>query len=902
MGLLNFKGSWRDYQKRILDNLDFHLSDKKLHIVAAPGAGKTTLGIEVISRINKPTVILVPTNTIKNQWRERICNAFLEEKDFNIVSTNIRNTKFITIITYQALLAAFCGGKCDEDLNIEEEIEEDQISTNKRFNESKAQEIIKILKDSKISLLCFDEAHHLRKEWWKALTYLVEELNPEQTLALTATPPYDVDLGEWQRYEELCGEIDEVISIPELVNNGDLCPHQDFIYFSGLKKHEKEIIKKHNENVKQLLERLKNDNELINYLKNMEFFKFPQSEVESIFEDPEFYISIISFLKFQGVKIPSKFLKLFDAKESELPKFDLKQAKIFLNGFLFLHSEVFAGLEEKIDEYTKLAKHLGLIHNRRIAFTDSVKIERQISSSLGKLDSIVEIVDLESKSLGKDLRMVVLADFIKADDTENNSLGVVPIWRTLKNKFTEDKISLGVLCGSLILLPKNQYKNFESILKNYNLAKDCVSIGDFEGFIKIVPKETCKNSIVSIITKMFNNGDLTVLVGTQALLGEGWDAPCINSLILSSTVSSYMLSNQMRGRAIRIDKNNPDKISNIWHLASFVVIKKSIWENIFGSESETDNEYQDQAQWHDINTLSKRFEGFEAPSYFDKHEIMNGISRVFNLTNFSLLMTLNKNPESALESQNSSVLKIASDRQQTKKWWDEALNLGYNQGEMRLTKGVDAEKLTMRTLCYKSYREQVISALITFVIILSQIPIKLWWILFLILFVVLFVIFLRFLKTGTVSGVMKQIAIVILETMDYHGYIKTSLKKCGLTVDKQLDSIYVSCKNLSEEENNLFIKSLQEFFDPIENPRYILVKKDKFAGIVSQIDYFSIPSVFCANKKSINVFKALWEKYIGNCEIVYTRNLEGRRLLLKARKEAFSSSKRKKSKRLSKWQ
>ena len=65
--LLKFKGSWRDYQKRILDNLSFHLRDEKLHVVAAPGAGKTTLGIEVISRINRPTLILAPTNTIKNQ-------------------------------------------------------------------------------------------------------------------------------------------------------------------------------------------------------------------------------------------------------------------------------------------------------------------------------------------------------------------------------------------------------------------------------------------------------------------------------------------------------------------------------------------------------------------------------------------------------------------------------------------------------------------------------------------------------------------------------------------------------------------------------------------------------------------------------------------------------------------
>jgi len=52
----------------------------------------------------------------------------------------------------------------------------------------------------------------------------------------------------------------------------------------------------------------------------------------------------------------------------------------------------------------------------------------------------------------------------------------------------------------------------------------------------------------------------------------------------------------------------------------------------------------------------------------------------------------------------------------------------------------------------------------------------------------------------------------------------------------------------------------------------------------------------------VEMFKMLWERYIGECEIIYTRNLEGRKILLKARKDACSASKRERSKRLSKWQ
>jgi hypothetical protein len=53
---------------------------------------------------------------------------------------------------------------------------------------------------------------------------------------------------------------------------------------------------------------------------------------------------------------------------------------------------------------------------------------------------------------------------------------------------------------------------------------------------------------VRLITSVFAQGGITVLIGTKSLLGEGWDAPCINTLVLASFVGSFMLSNQMRGR------------------------------------------------------------------------------------------------------------------------------------------------------------------------------------------------------------------------------------------------------------------------------------------------------------------------------------------------------------------
>lgn len=56
----------------MLENVGRYLSDGKIHIVAAPGSGKPTLGIELIRRMNGNALILAPSITIREQWVARI--------------------------------------------------------------------------------------------------------------------------------------------------------------------------------------------------------------------------------------------------------------------------------------------------------------------------------------------------------------------------------------------------------------------------------------------------------------------------------------------------------------------------------------------------------------------------------------------------------------------------------------------------------------------------------------------------------------------------------------------------------------------------------------------------------------------------------------------------------------
>ena len=105
---IKFKYSWRPYQDRVLKQVEKYIKDKRVHIVAAPGSGKTVLGLELARFLNKPVIIFAPTVTIKNQWVDRFISSFTDFKTVpDWISTDIYNLKYFNVVTYQALHCAY---------------------------------------------------------------------------------------------------------------------------------------------------------------------------------------------------------------------------------------------------------------------------------------------------------------------------------------------------------------------------------------------------------------------------------------------------------------------------------------------------------------------------------------------------------------------------------------------------------------------------------------------------------------------------------------------------------------------------------------------------------------------------------------------------------------------------
>ena len=105
---VKFRYQWRPYQARTLSELEGHLDDSHLHIVAAPGSGKTVLGLEVTRRLNKPALILAPTVAIRDQWVDRLVGMFCEPGTAipPWILRDVRAPGFLTVMTYQGLFSA----------------------------------------------------------------------------------------------------------------------------------------------------------------------------------------------------------------------------------------------------------------------------------------------------------------------------------------------------------------------------------------------------------------------------------------------------------------------------------------------------------------------------------------------------------------------------------------------------------------------------------------------------------------------------------------------------------------------------------------------------------------------------------------------------------------------------
>ncbi len=873
--ILEFKGQWREYQKRILKNSEQYMEDHKIHVVAAPGSGKTTLGIELIRRQGAPCLILSPSITIRQQWLERIKEGFLQDgcDPETILSDDLKHMKAITAVTYQALYSAMklFEGELKEDGDMEEEAEETAEKVDFRgFH------LFDAVREAGIRTICLDEAHHLRSEWWKALESFMKEEKDMTVIALTATPPYDSTPGQWKRYIDLCGPIDEEIFTPELVREGSLCPHEDYIYFNWPAEKELEEIKKYGEQTRQTRMKILNDSHFSEMIATHKGLKDPEGYAERFLDDPEYFSSLLIFCQAQHIPFPDYLKKLIGTK-GKLPELDDHWLEILLQGFLYKDTESYMVSEQERQELLRILKDGGCICRKKVSLTRQEEMRKILAKSQGKMESIGKITEAEYRSLGSQMRLLILCDYIKKDKLPMignpgeipSEIGAVPVFEYLRRKQIPG-IRLGCLSGSVVILPMDAKDTAERLLEERECSGTLLPLKD-TGYGRMQVKGR-RTHVVAAVTELFHRGQINALVGTKSLLGEGWDAPCINSLILATYVGSFMLSNQMRGRAIRMDREQPEKTGNIWHLACVFPEKEGQTKNVDLSG--------------DYETLVRRFGTFLGISW--KEPVIESGIRRLDIPEFDT--------KNEMEEVNRMMLKRAADRDDLKMRWQSALKEIHGDMEVTQVEAIPKEEADPTGYLFiNALGKTILSTILAVLMVTGRILLErgaagasVWTkVLTIGIFGAILLMRrygIRLLRLSTPQRRMAQISQAVAEAMIEIGEIEDGSHCQAETESASGLLIGVWLKGGTMRERTAFAACMQELWGVIDNPRYLLVKERK---IGRSSEYYAVPEMFGKQKEKAVVFEKHIRRIMGRYHLVYTRTPEGRQILLKARTRSF---------------
>ncbi len=853
---VKFKWTFRDYQQAVLDNSQKHLKDKRIHIVAAPGSGKTILGLELVRRQNFPALVMSPSVTIRQQWGERFVEAYLPETENpdEYISYSLTNPKLITSITYQALHAAFTKSV------MEAEADEDELET-EETQDFTGFDIFAEIKKAGIKTICLDEAHHLKSEWQKALEKFVEMLGKDVTvISLTATPPYDSTPAEWNRYQTLCGDIDEEIFVPQLVMQKTLCPHQDYIYFSYPTVEETQTLANYKAKAAAVTDKIIKSGLLSKALQ----VSNAAGNEELLYDNINGFKSLVCVAKKGSASISKSLEEKVNEGRNPL-EYSIAEAE---KAFQFIIDKPDVFTEAVSEELKAILSKDALIEKRKVRLASSDKINKMLVSSTGKLQSINKIVESEYANLGDSLRMLILTDYIKKDmmklvgtSEEIHALGTVPVFESIRRTNPDAKVA--VLSGTLVILPDSAVEAAQEIA--YNEGVPCkIKKLDNTNHTEIIFSGSNKNK-VSIITKAFQQGVINVLIGTKSLLGEGWDSPNINSLILASFVGSFMLSNQMRGRAIRIDKKNPEKVSNIWHLVT------------------VEPDSKDEIISDDFETMKRRFACFQAPAY-NSDVIESGTDRIDIL----------KAPfdKQGLENINNQMLSLASARSVMSGRWNASVK-GKERPEIEEVSEIPAEVQPAKAV----HKNKIYAIVLAVVVVLAIIIIAtlgfFGGLLGIIIAAVASVFFIKsastVMKNSSPEKTVSNISNAVLRTLKEIGEIESRGATVSVKKSEKHNTINCSLEKATVREKNVFAKAISELLSPIDDPRYVLIGTKGISKLATTnyVQSYACPSIIAVNKDTAAILAKNLKSAGGKFDLVFTRNEQGRKELFKCRKYSY---------------
>ena len=565
--------TFHPYQQEAITTLltRYEQGQRRLHLVAPPGSGKTLMGLELARRIGLRTVILSPTATIQHQWVQKFEQLAVDlegleglESNQKVISTDPNEQPAILSLTYQKV-------SVKGELGLHNNV----------------MQLFLDLESAGYRTLILDECHHLLAHWAEAVRQFGSALPDTILLGLTATPPLGRQDRELAVYLDLIGEVDYEIPTPAVVREGHLAPFQDLVYLICPTESETQFISGAHRDLHQVLNKLEATTSAGSSLSIWaeDWLLHPLSykgedlqRSEALSKMPDRTIACLRYLNQRGlVPLDAPWCPELE----DLP--ELADLANLLGGYGQ------AVLAEQHPQDWVLVRHaleqLGYRFQQGQFRLRQGAIDRVLALSAAKLRAVEHILKQEMSSLDTELRCLILTDFETTHAPGRRAAtqgvldpeagGALAVMRYLTSNTELDALDPILVTGKTLLCDDDLLPVFlaeaKTWFQEHHLSAQ-LKTEAVDGFVRILGsgRDWTSATYLGLVTDLLERGISRCLIGTRGLLGEGWDCKTLNTLIDLTAVSSFVSVNQMRGRTLRKDPHRPLKIANNWDVVALM--------------------------------------------------------------------------------------------------------------------------------------------------------------------------------------------------------------------------------------------------------------------------------------------------------------------------------------------
>lgn len=555
----------------------FERGQRRAWVVLPPGLGKTLTGLEAARRLGRKTVVFGPNTAIQGQWVAEWAQFTPRPEP---AGTSRELTAALTVLTYQAL-ASF-----DPDAEVDEEGELTTAHLHRLRPRGKA--LVESLRNAGEVTLLLDECHHLLDTWGELLAELLRELPQAYVVGLTATPPERMTATQSELVGELFGPAVRGPSIPAAVREGHLAPYAELAWLTTPTAQEASWLSEEAARFTELTTRLLEPGfaslPFLNWLDErvvrrsrthrgvrsaegpvVSWHRFASDHRELADAALRFHHHGLLALP-EGARVREEhrhppdagdWVRLLDdwirgcLRRSDAP------------GDRAAEEEIRAALPSVGHQLTKNGVRAG-----------RSPVDRVVARSAAKTAAVTEILGAELVSLGDRLRAVVVCDHERATATLPSGLaGVLDSQagsaRLVLTELVADPRTapLGPLLvtGATVASDPDTARRFVDfcISAHPDLDLTTVTTPELPGAVLVKGAWTSRRW-VALATRFFEEGGTRALIGTRGLLGEGWNAKRVNTLVDLTEATTPTAVVQTRGRALRLDPRWPTKTAATW--------------------------------------------------------------------------------------------------------------------------------------------------------------------------------------------------------------------------------------------------------------------------------------------------------------------------------------------------